>query len=155
MGWASSPANPYVGHFEARLARPGPARDRPRNRAAVRDDLIEPNLSRVALRNRIRGQEAEVSPLAQEARGLKEEVSAKIRAATLPAGNLIHKVFTIELAQVARDFLAPHERRVADEGVEAATLPHHLGKLQRPVNWSLAIEPGPGLLFEKRRHRHG
>ena len=75
----------------------------------------------------------------------------------LASSQVLDEVIPVVGAEIAGDLLTAHERRVADEGIESATVEEDLGELQRPVErlaaptssrWarpSASRRPGPRL----------
>ena len=125
---------PDVGDFQARRPRPRAAGDGPGDDAAIGGQLVEPDLSGVALGDRVRGQEAELAPVSQQRLGPQEEVGTQVGTAPSclwPSARRGSPGSRSRGCPVI--FCAAHERRIADEGIEPAPVEEDLGELQRPV----------------------
>src|SRR5262245_25210544 len=59
---------------------------------------------------------------------------------SLPTCQSVDQILTIRWPNIARNLLATHERRVANDGIEPTTLLEDLRELQRPVERLLSFQ---------------
>ena len=67
----------------------------PGDDAAVGRQLVQPDLSGVALGDRVRRQEAELPSLPQQRAGPQEEVGAEVGTAPLPSCQVLHQIVPV------------------------------------------------------------
>src|SRR3990172_300359 len=71
----------------------------------------------------------------------QEEIGTKIGTAPLTVRQPVHEILTIGIADISRNLLAAHKRRISHEAIKSASLNQDLGELQRPMERLLAIQP--------------
>ena len=148
MRGTSSLTGPTVPHTAAysRLAlagRPGSALDRAGDREARFDHSVEPDLTRVALGDRV-GRDQPNSPTRRRAVPAHAGRSTPPgrHSPSRPAGKDVDQPVPDVRSQRTGQLLATEERRVSDDRVETATFDDDIGRLDDPVQWPPALVVG-------------
>ena len=128
-----SPTQPDVSHFEARRTRPRSAGDRSGDNATISHQLVEPDLSGVALGDRVRRQEAKLTTVPHQGGGPQSKVRTQVGTAPLPPSEVLNQIIPVRRPHVSGDLLPAHERWVADKRIEPCPVDEDLGELQGPV----------------------
>ena len=105
------------------------------------DHLVEADLAGVALGDGVRRDEAEVALAGQQRHGAEEEVGDQVGAALRAVRQDVDEPVADVGAHRAGELLAAEERRVADDGVEAAAF-HDVGDGEDPVQRLPAVVVG-------------
>src|SRR4051794_423600 len=91
-------------HLKARAAWPRLARNRPVDRQSTVYELVQPNLARVALRQRVRRDETKAAVRTNETCGAQVEERNEVRTCgALSACNPLDQVLPVIASQSSRD----------------------------------------------------
>ena len=104
------------------------------DRAAVLADPAKPGRSRVALADRVRGDQAEGALVAEQVERTAEEVGDEIGDCRATPRESACSQSRYDSSECSLRCSCPQERRIADERIEPRILPvEHLRKLDLPV----------------------
>lgn len=112
-------AHMHHANYNRRLSGPFHATQRGVNRAAVRADPAQSRRSRVALRNRVGGDQPEGAFWAQEIERAAIEMGNQVTVA-VRVGMTVQQPCEVAVSAHAGNFAPSHERRIADDAIEPA-----------------------------------